>query len=289
MNFSIEETSLRIHRALEGIDGPLFTSIMETILPKIPGWVAAHMRMEHSRPSPSTILRCRYQQWCDGKGLAPDQEIPVGWKLRRMMGIVSEPLWLAILKLAEYSVKLPEHTYGCGPSMRAHPDAVFQERGLDAAVVELKSVGGVGYKKLINGGGVSFTEPDHFAQLQLYMHATRTEAGLYLATTPDPGLLQSEMRSKKKYGPDYELDPFYVEWVPYDPSTVKSLLERAEMINADLKKDEPPMREYDGIPTSLRTGRLKMPCGYCVHLDKCNDQFQYGEGELGEEGIEWDE
>lgn len=278
-----EETARRVHGALEGLDGPSFRRAMERLAPAIPGWVEAHLAMEHTFPSPSGILRCRLQQWYEARGAEPDQDIPVGWKLRRMMGILSEPLWLAVLDMAGFEVGLPGERLPCGPHMAAHLDGTLN----GAFPVELKHPGGVGFKRLINSGGVTYEEPGHYAQLQLYMHAMKADAGLYLASPPDPGLLQSEMRARKRYGPAYELDPVYVEWVAYDANTVESLLRRAETLHADAQSDKPPMREYDGIPEHPRTGRRKMPCGYCPHLEKCNLAFDYGEGELVG-GVQWD-
>ena len=140
-----------------------------------------------------------------------------------------------------------------------------------------------GFKKLLEGGGVAFEEPGHYAQLQLGLYAYKAEWGLYLASAPDPGLLQADLRRKKRYGRLYEIDPIYVEWVERDNGTIDDLLHRAQMLVRDQEKDTPPPREYDGIPEDPRTGRRTMPCGYCPYLEACNDTYEY------REGVEFDE
>ena len=269
-----EETSIRLHDALREIDGPRFVGLLEELTPAVPAWIKAHLEMEHSHPSPSGITRCRLQQWFDAKKMPPDQEIPVGWKLRRMMGIISEPLWLALLGLAGFDVSLPDACLPCGPKMLAHPDAI-----LDGEFpFELKSKSGVGFKMLMESAGVADEEPGDFAQLQLSIFAAKADWGLYVATPPDPGMLQADLRRKKRYGRDYELDPVYVQWVPRDDATIEAMLSRAELLAADAERDEPPPREYDGLPEDPRTGKRTWPCGYCIHLDKCNDTYGLGEG-----------
>ena len=279
-----EQTLNQILEAIGRIDTDQFIETMEELTPMIPDWIKAHMRMERTFPSPSGILRCRLQQWFEGKKMAADQIVPVGWKIRRMMGIIQEPLWIAILNMADFPTDLPMDATPCGEHMMAHPDG---ELCIEDEIfpVEFKSISGVGFRKLIDGGGIAFREQDHYAQIQLYMHAMNASAGLYLATPPDPGLLQANMRTKKRFGSDYQMDPVYVEWVEYDAGSVEHYLERADMILEDGKSDEPPMREYSGIPENAK-GKRNWPCGFCVHVDKCNDTFTYDEGEIGEE-IKW--
>ncbi len=278
---SNDQTLERIIGAIHKIDTDLFIETMEELTPLIPGWIKSHMKMDRSVPSPSGILRCRLQLWYEAKKMAADQTVPAGWKIRRMMGIIQEPLWIALLNMAKFETTLPEPIF-CGDYMSAHPDGEiwFED---DRVPVEFKSISGVGYKKLLEGGGIVFREQDHYAQIQLYMHAMNASHGLYLATPPDPGLLQADMRRKKRYGSGYDMDPVYVEWVEYDPGSVEYYMERAEMIWKDSQSDTPPMREHPGIPENAR-GKRNMPCGFCVHVDKCNNQFEYDEGE---EGIEW--
>lgn len=267
-----EKTLHRLLEALREIDGPRSISLLEELTSQVPAWIKAHLEMLHSHPSPSGIMRCRLQQWFDAKKMAPDQEIPVGWKLRQMMGIISEPLWLALFRLAGFSVDLPNVCLPCG-NMIAHPDAVL-DKGFP---LELKSTTGVGFRRLLESPGVASEEPGHYAQLQLEIFATGSEHGLYVATPPDPGMLQADLRRKKRYGHDYELDPIYVEWIERDDATIEALLVRSEMLANDALSDDPPPREYDGIPEDRR-GKRTFPCGYCIFLERCNDTYGYGEG-----------
>ncbi len=52
---------------------------------EVPRWVRLHLEMEHTYPSPSGVTRCRLAQWYDARGMKPEQESPLGWKVRRAM------------------------------------------------------------------------------------------------------------------------------------------------------------------------------------------------------------
>jgi len=273
-----EETSRRLHRALDALDQESSVEVLSRLAPKIPGWLEAHFKMEHSFPSPSLITRCRLQLWFTGRHREPDQEIPAAWKLRRLLGILSEPLWFELLGRAGFEVDIPDRVLPCD-TMIAHPDTILNRTW----PTELKSTTGVGFKKLLEGAGVAYEEPGHYAQVQLEIHAAEAEWGLYIVWPPDPGLLQADLRRKKRYGRTYEIDPIYVEWVKRDSGAIDALLRRARLLIRDQEKDTPPPREYDGIPEDPRTGRKTMPCGYCQYLEACNDTYEY------REGVEWDE
>jgi hypothetical protein len=183
------------------------------------------------------------------------------------MGIVSEPYWLAVLASGGRELALPNARYQCGAHMWAHPDAVMD----GSFLVELKSESGFGYKKLLESYvGVQKEEVGHYVQAQLYMHATGHEWTLYLTTPPDPGLLQSTMRQRKKYGRDYLLEPVYLEWIARDEDAIAMALARAEMLVADAASPVPPPREFSGVEFDNEDKRT-WPCGYCLWLRRCND------------------
>ncbi len=130
---------------------------------------------------------------------------------------------------------------------------------------------GWGYRKMLESwGGVEMVEKGHYVQAQLYMYATGMPWTLYLTWPADFGQTQSSMRQKKKYGKHYEMQPLYLEWIPRNDDTIEMALERAEMVAADKLSNKPPPREFAGV--EYRTdGRRAWPCGYCLHLGKCND------------------
>ncbi len=232
---------------------------------KVPEWLRAHREMEHSYPSPSGIMRCRLQQWFDARKMKPDQASPRGWKVRRAMGIISEPYWLAVLGSGGADLTMSNEKFDCGPHMWAHPDAIMN----DEFLVEIKSVSGWGYRKMLESwGGVEMVEKGHYVQAQLYMYATGMPWTLYLTWPADFGQTQSAMRQKKRYGKYYEMQPLYLEWIPRNKDTIEMALERAEMIAKDKRSKTPPQREFAGVEFNA-DGKRSWPCGYCLHLGKC--------------------
>lgn len=233
----------------------------------VPEWLRLHREMEHTWPSPSGIMNCRLQQWFAAKNVKMDRTSPIGWKVRRAMGIISEPYWLAVLGSAGSELTLPNEKYPCGPYMTAHPDAVMDGEFL----VEIKSVSGWGYRKMLEEwGGVEMAEKGHYVQAQLYMYATGYDWTLYLTWPADPGQTQSSMRQKKRYGKYYEMQPLYLEWIPRHEGTIEMALERAEMLAKDQLSKKPPSREFSGVEFKPNGSRF-FPCGYCLWLDSCND------------------
>ncbi|KKK73793.1 hypothetical protein LCGC14_2890260, partial [marine sediment metagenome] len=96
----IAEVSQRINEALESIGNEKSLELLGRLGAETPNWLKNHLAMEHSYPSPSNITRCRYQLWLNAKNKPRDEEPPTLWKIRQLMGIISEPLWLAVLGMA---------------------------------------------------------------------------------------------------------------------------------------------------------------------------------------------
>jgi len=273
----LDEVYSRVNSAIESIGNEESLCLLERLGPEIPIWLKIHLEMEHTFPSPSNITRCRYQLWLNAKDKPRDEDPPSLWKIRQLMGVISEPLWLAVLGMAGFEVTLPNERLDCGPLMWAHPDAVLD----DDYLVELKTINGWGYKTLLESSvGVSAEEDGHYTQAQLYLYAAKKKWCLYLATPPDPGFLQSTMRQKKRYSATYEMPAVYLEWIERDEATIEDALQRAEMLVEDQKSNEPPPREYDGRTTDLR-GKKLLPCGFCLFSETCNKTYGYLEG------IEW--
>ena len=272
----VEVIRERLYSAINSIGSEKSLEMLAELGSKVPDWLHLHLQQIHSTPSPSTLMDCRFQQWLRARKKTPDQDIPTYWKMRQVAGIISEPYWLHIFKLAGFDVVLPAETYKCGEFMAAHPDAF-----IDDFVLEIKSVTGWGYRNLIESYGVATEYPGHHMQANLYLAATGKKKCLYFASTPDPGLLQSLFRQKKRYGSTYDLEPIYLEMLERDETTIGAGLERAEMIARDLESDEPPPKEFPGI-THNRRGARVFPCGFCPWSSTCNDTYGYGAG------LEWE-
>lgn len=250
-----------IVKQVESADSEQFVDMLTALGGEMPDYLRAHLEMEHSTPSPSGVASCRLQQWFKGQGAEVQQGIPASWSLRSMAGTVNEPIWIAILRLCGLPVTFPKESYDCGDHMRAHPDGLIGDDGL----LELKSVTGWTYKRLIEGQGVAYEEPKHYTQTQLYMLATGRSYSLYVASTPDPALLQSMMRGWKKYGPEYQLPLCYLEVIPRREVDIEAALARADMIAADKESSTPPPRDFDG--------QIKWPCSYCAFQPKCQEIY----------------
>ena len=244
--------------------------VLAQVEASVPEWIRLHKEMQHTYPSPSSIMYCRLQQWFAAKSVKMDHESPISNKVRRAMGIISEPYWLAVLGSGNAEITLPNQRYSCGPHMWAHPDAVVDGEFL----IEIKSVSGWGYRKMLEEwGGVEMAEKGHYVQAQLYMYATGYDWTLYLTNAADPGQTQSSMRQKKRYGKSYVMQPLYLEWIPRNNDTIEMALERAEMLARDQLSKEPPPREFSGQEFKP-SGALFFPCGYCLWLDTCNDRIR---------------
>lgn len=264
---TIEDTYDRVRTGIDalgqGDEHALDT--LRQLTEEIPDWFRQHREMLHSTPSPSSIMKCRAQQWYNHQKIDRDQGTSYGWKVMAAMGILQEPYWLAVLSAGGFNVILPNETFACGPHMRAHPDAILDTDFL----VELKRESGWGYKRLLERpGGVVSWEHENYMQAQLYMYATGKEWCLYLTSPADYSLLQSNMRQSKKYDRHYVMPEVYLEWLMRDEEAVERGLKRAEMIVEDIKLDHVPPREFSGFEFKP-SGARSWPCGYCMWLSRC--------------------
>jgi len=74
----------------------------------------------------------------------------------------------------------------------------------------------------------------------------------------------------------------YLEWIARDDASIGVALERAEMLARDQLSDEPPPREFAGAEF-MNSGKRAWPCGYCLHLGKCNDAQAPARAEEGDD------
>lgn len=106
-------------------------------------------------------------------------------------------------------------------------------------VLEVKTHNSTSYRSLIKDG-VRKSKPEHYAQMQVYMHLTGLERAVYLATNKDS-------------------DELYVERVEYDESVAEVLMKRAEAIIAS---PEPPIR--------ISNDPSWHECKHCQHASICH-------------------
>lgn len=244
----------------------------------VPGWIENHITAEHSIPSASTIDDCMLKTWYTATGKEPDSDIPIAWKRRNIVGILSELVWLAIFRLAKFKLEdlKDRYTFMDG-IMYGRPDAIVTYNGSPRFVVELKERTGFEYKKYIQKySGVIAISPNVYSQMQVYMEAVDVEWSLLLICPADYSMLQNTMRNNKKWGKAYELPAFHLEWVRKDPQHIEHLKERALKIKEAVETNEPPEREYNGIPIGF-DGKKNWPCGYCIYNESCTTAYGYGD------------
>ena len=165
---NLDDLRTRIYSAIEEMGSTESLRLLGELGGEIPAYLSKHLAMIHTVPSPSSVMDCRLQQWFKVREYEPDVVIPAAWLKRAAAGVVIEPYWMAILSLAGLPVTLPDKALSCGPHMRAHPDGYIG----DNALLELKDKTGWGYKRLIEGNGIAYEEPNEYMQCQLYLHAS---------------------------------------------------------------------------------------------------------------------
>jgi hypothetical protein len=118
------------------------------------------------------------------------------------------------------------------------PDAPKAEH-----LVEIKTHNEKSFKALVKDG-VAKAKPQHFAQMQTYMHVFSLQRALYVAVNKND-------------------DTLYVERVAYDIDEAVRLMARAERI---IRADRPPPKLHDD-PTS----KMASACGYCPARSICHE------------------
>ncbi len=108
------EVASRIDEALENMGNEKSLGLLGRLGAETPNWLKIHLEMQHTYPSPSNITRCRYQLWLNANEKPRDEDPPSLWKIRQLMGIISEPLWLAVLGMAGFEIALPNKRFTCG-------------------------------------------------------------------------------------------------------------------------------------------------------------------------------
>lgn len=110
-------------------------------------------------------------------------------------------------------------------------------------VVECKSANDKAFKAIVKGP-IRDTKPEHYAQLQLYLHATGERRGLYMVANKNT-------------------DEIHCERVEYDPAFCLAILARIERV---VGAERPPARLFDD-PTS----KAAFACQFCPARGICHE------------------
>lgn len=107
-------------------------------------------------------------------------------------------------------------------------------------VVEAKSMNERAYKALVKVGSVRDGKPEHYAQLQAYLHGTGIQNGIYIAACKND-------------------DAIWVEEVDYDPAYGLAMVARIERVVA---MDAPPARLWSEVNRG---------CFFCQAKSQCHE------------------
>ena len=91
-----------------------------------------------------------------------------------------------------------------------------------------------------DGEGVLVAKPEHYGQMQAYMHKKRIKLALYMAVCKDD-------------------DDLYFEWVPYDPVVGASMISKARDVI-----------HVNGPPPRISNNASWWECRFCDHKQVCH-------------------
>ncbi|KAB1068884.1 PD-(D/E)XK nuclease family protein [Methylobacterium planeticum] len=196
---------------------------------------------------------CDRALWYQFRWAAPG-EGPEGARQRRFeSGEIYEHRLLDMLRMIGCQVWEIDETTGkqirvdlAGGHLRGKLDAVA--RGLPEApatphAIECKSSNDKSFKAIVKGP-IRETKPEHFAQIQLYLHALDLRRGLYMLANKND-------------------DAVHCERVEYDPVFCLALVARIERVVA---APRPPARLHDD-PTS----KAAFACQWCPARAICHE------------------
>ncbi len=238
----------------------------------VQGWIQKHLDIQHSIPSASTVDNCMLRLWYDAKKMPITTDLPIAWMGAQMSGLLSELVYIAVLKNAGVELLENKTLVFQDGLMLGTPDAITK-----SFTVEIKQRTAYTYKLYLQTYGfVSGVEPNVYSQIQVAIEASGLDWALLLVLPSDHSQLQKTMRMNKRWGPEYNLPAFHLEWVKRNDDHIAYISTRAKKIKEANELDDPPLREYNGIPVDIK-GKKKWPCGYCPHNERCISDFGYGD------------
>jgi len=248
------------------------SDLWESLGNSVQGWIQKHIEIEHSIPSASTVEQCILRLWYDAKKVEKTSELPTSWMGAQMAGLLSELVYVSVIENAGIELLENKTLEFHDGLMLGTPDAITKN-----FTIEIKNRTGYQYKRYIGSYGyVSGVEPNVYSQIQVAIESAGVDWALLVVLPSDFSQLQKTMRTNKRWGPEYNLPPFHLEWVPRNDNHIAYIITRAKTIKEAVKLDEPPRREYSGIPIDIK-GKLNWPCGYCPYQGRCVDDFGYGD------------
>ncbi|AWN43143.1 oxidoreductase [Methylobacterium durans] len=204
-------------------------------------------------PMSQVINPCDRALWYAFRWAAPPESAEGSRQRRFNTGNIYEGRLLDMLRMIGADVQEIDETTGkqirvdlAGGHLRGKLDGVAS--GLPEAptaphAVECKSANDKSFKAIVKGP-IRETKPEHFAQIQLYMHALDLRRGLYMLANKND-------------------DAIHCERVEYDPAFCLALVARVERIVATPR---PPARLYED-PTS----KAAFACQFCPARAICHE------------------
>lgn len=162
-------------------------------------------------------------------------------------GYTYEPIFIEDLRKIGYTVITKNRKTGKDISFKdldghfvGTVDGMAREKdSIEWFLLEFKTHSEKSFNKL-KKSGVLKSKPEHFAQMQVYMHFMTVKKGLYLAVNKNT-------------------DELYEKWINYDEEAALKLIERAEMV---IQSSMPPPK--------LSLTPDGFVCKFCPHKDVCH-------------------
>jgi hypothetical protein len=205
--------------------------------------------------SVSTLAHeCQRKLFYDFRWVSPQEKI--NGRTHRIFetGNIEEERWIENLRMIGCEVWDRDDTTGrqitvtaCGGHVKGKLDSEIL--GLPEApktihVGEIKSHNAKSFKLLLKDG-VRIAKPEHFGQIQTYMHLRGRERGIYLAVCKDT-------------------DELYAERLHLDSVYVLRLLANAQRI---IDASEPPPRLHEDPDA-----KMAFACQWCRHKPHCHER-----------------
>lgn len=229
-------------------------------------------------PSPSSISKCRLQQWFAGTQVKRSNRIPVDSLKKMESGRVIEDFWREVYTRAGFMVvsPTPPLTIGVMQSrggdglLYVETEAAAKAVGLptgSSLLLELKDLGAWSYMDFVQKG-VQEGLPDYWPQVQSYLHGYKREYCVFHAGMADSSGTKFIWRRIRKYEGDPP--PFHVEVIRREPVAVLEAMNKASEVRwaIDNIKDRIPLelRDYD---SPKLVAEKKFPCGWCGWANTC--------------------
>src|SRR3989304_209328 len=80
---NLDALRTRIYSAIEEMGSEESLRLLGELGAQMPTYLAKHLAMTHTIPSPSSVTDCRLQQWFKAREYEPDVVVPAAWLDRK--------------------------------------------------------------------------------------------------------------------------------------------------------------------------------------------------------------